>query len=153
MDTKRIDGVLTWDDFFMGVAKLASQRSKDPSTQVGSCIVNSNNIIVGVGYNGFPRFLSKNADDILPWNKRGHDNKYLYVCHAEMNAICNKNTASLEGCRIFVTLFPCNECTKLIIQTGISEVIYNIDKYRETPASIASRRMLDLAGISYRQLD
>ena len=143
--------VLSWDDYFMGAACLSARRSKDPHTQVGACIVNKNNRIVGLGYNGMPNDCSGcfpwSRDESLPWLER----KYPYVCHAEMNAIMNKNSASLDECRIYVSLFPCNECAKLIIQSGIKKVIYASDKYRNEDATIAAKRMLERAGIKYRQ--
>ncbi len=148
--TKRED-YLSWDDYFMAVALLSAQRSKDPHTQVGACIVNPQKKIVGIGYNGFPRGCS---DDELPWSRSGPftETKYAYVCHAELNAIMNKITADLAGCTIYVALFPCNECAKLIIQSGITEVVYLSDKYHDEPPWIASRRMLSLAGVRTRQL-
>lgn len=148
MEKKRSD-YLPWDSYFMGIAKLSAERSKDPSTQVGACIVNPENKIVGIGYNGFPTGIS---DDDLPWNREGKplDTKYLYVCHSELNAILN-SIQNLKGCKLYVSLFPCNECAKSIIQSGITEVIYNEDKYSETEVVIASKRMLDLKGITYRK--
>lgn len=141
------EGYISWDEYFMGVAILASQRSKDPSTQVGACIVNDDNKIMSVGYNGLPRGCS---DDEFPWNRKGEkdsDTKYPYVCHAELNAILNAGGNSLKGCRIYVALFPCNECAKAIIQSGIKEVIYISDKYKDTDLVMASKRMLQCAGI------
>eukprot|EP00116_Pleurobrachia_bachei_P010626 sb/3470888/ len=141
---------LDWDTYFMSVAFLTAQRSKDPNTQVGACIVNSENKIVGVGYNGMPRGCS---DDVLPWAKVGktkNDTKYPFVCHAEMNAILNKNSSDVKGCTIYCNLFPCNECTKIIIQSGISKLVYFSAKYRGTEMFEASVKMLDLAGIAYR---
>jgi dCMP deaminase len=142
---------ISWDQYFMGVALLSSKRSKDPSTQVGACIVNEDKRIIGIGYNGFPTGLS---DDEFPWGK--HDanplnNKYPYVVHAEPNAILN-STSNLKGSTLYVTLFPCNECTKLIIQSGIKHIIYLNNKYKDTDSIIASRRMLDAAGIDYKQM-
>lgn len=145
--SKRTDN-LSWDDYFMSVAFLSAQRSKDPSTQVGACIVDKENRIVGIGYNGFPRGCS---DDALPWAREGEDTKYPYVVHAEANAILNKHTASLEGCRMYVALHPCNECAKLILQSGIREIVYFSDKYHDLPAMGAARRMFDLAGVTTRQ--
>lgn len=126
---KRVE-YLTWDDYFMSVAYLSAQRSKDPNKQVGACIVSRSHVILGIGYNGFPRGCS---DESLSWARESEsqdplETKYPYVCHAEMNAILNKNTSSLEGSRLYVTMFPCNECAKLIIQAGIVEVIYGEDK-------------------------
>lgn len=143
---------LNWDEYFMGVAVLSSLRSKDPSTQVGSCVVNKNRKIVGIGYNGFPKGCS---DDALPWKREGDflNTKYAYVCHAEMNAILNSNTRELNDCSIYVALFPCNECAKLIIQSGIREIIYVYDKYADTDQVKASKRMLDLSGVEYRKID
>ena len=145
--SKRKD-YISWDEYFMGVALLASQRSKDPSTQVGACIVNDDNRIMSVGYNGFPRGCS---DDEFPWEREGETThtKYPYVCHAELNAILNAGGNSLKGCRIYVALFPCNECAKAIIQAGIKTIVYDCDKYADTPAVIASKRMLDAAGVRY----
>ena len=133
----------------MGVAKLSSLRSKDPNTKVGACIVNSDNRIVGVGYNGLPFGCD---DDEFPWTRQGDneaETKYPYVVHAELNAILN-SIQSLKGCRLYVSLFPCNECAKAIIQSGISEIVYADDKYIGTPGNIASKRMLDSAKIKYR---
>lgn len=138
---------ISWDEYFMGVAILASQRSKDPSTQVGACIVNDDNKIMSVGYNGFPRGCS---DDEFPWERQGDKEshtKYPYVCHAELNAILNAGGNSLKNCRIYVALFPCNECAKAIIQCGIKEVIYISDKYADTDLVKASKKMLGCAGI------
>lgn len=136
----------------MGVALLSAQRSKDPNTQVGACIVNGNNKIVGIGYNGFPIGVS---DDLLSWAREGEsrlDTKYPYVCHAEMNAIVNSTQASLHGATIYTNLFPCNECAKLIIQVGIKKVIYLSDKYAHDELFIASKRMFEMVGIECRQL-
>lgn len=141
------EGYINWDEYFMGVAILASQRSKDPSTQVGACIVNDENKIMSVGYNGFPRGCS---DDEFPWDRQGDKDsstKYPYVCHAELNAILNAGGNNLKDCRIYVALFPCNECAKAIIQCGIKEVIYISDKYKDTDLVQASKRMLNAAGI------
>lgn len=142
---KRTD-YMNWDEYFMGVALLAARRSKDPSTQVGACIVDQNNIILSTGYNGFPYGCS---DDSFPWGRSGeiNDTKYPYVVHAELNAILNAQGRSLRGARIYVALFPCNECAKAIIQSGIREVIYLSDKYATTDSTMASKRMLEAAGV------
>ncbi|XP_064273895.1 deoxycytidylate deaminase isoform X3 [Passer domesticus] len=148
---KKREDYLEWPEYFMAVAFLSAQRSKDPSSQVGACIVNSENKIVGIGYNGMPNGCS---DDVLPWTRTGEnrlDTKYPYVCHAELNAIMNKNSADVKGCSMYVALFPCNECAKLIIQAGIKEVIFMSDKYHDTTEMTAARRMFDLAGIIYRE--
>ncbi|MBR5428861.1 MAG: dCMP deaminase family protein [Clostridia bacterium] len=152
--TKRTD-YLSWDEYFMGIALLSAKRSKDPNTQVGACIVSEKNKIMSVGYNGFPRGCS---DDEFPWARVSvtgddTDTKYPYVCHAELNAILNNRGADLDGCRIYVPLFPCNECAKAIIQTGIKEVIYLSDKYDGTPMNVASKKMLSAAGVVYRQIE
>ena len=151
MSDKRV-GYISWDEYFMGVALLAAERSKDPSTQVGACIVDENNRILSTGYNGFPRGCS---DDIFPWNRNEADGetKYPFVVHAELNAILNANGKSLHGAKIYVALFPCNECAKAIIQSGIKEVIYLSDKYADTPGTIASKRMLTSAGVKFTHLD
>ncbi len=145
---KRMD-YLSWDEYFMGVAMLSAQRSKDPSTQVGACIANRDHKILSVGYNGMPTGCS---DDVMAWERDGNplDTKYLYVCHAELNAILNNDGGSLKGAIIYVTLFPCNECAKAIIQSGIREVVYWHDKYADTPAVQASKRMFELAGVTCR---
>ena len=137
---------INWNEYFMGVALLASKRSKDPSTQVGACIVDTENKILSTGYNGFPLGCS---DDDFPWSRDGEstETKYPYVVHAELNAILNSRGKSLAGSKLYVALFPCNECAKAIIQSGISEVIYLSDKYKDTPLTKASRRMLETAGI------
>ncbi len=142
---------ISWDEYFMGVALLSAKRSKDPNTQVGACIVNTDKKIVGVGYNGSPRGLN---DDELPWAREGEflETKYPYVVHAELNAILN-STSNLKGCTLYVALFPCNECAKAIIQVGISEIVYLSDKYSDTDIVKASKRMLNQAGVTLRQLD
>ena len=136
----------------MGVALLSARRSKDPSTQVGACIVNDKNKIVGAGYNGLPIGCD---DDEFPWEKQGDflNTKYPYICHAELNAILNNIGMDLRGCKIYTALFPCNECTKAIIQSGIIEVIYLSDKYAVTDTAKASRIMLEKAGVSYRKVE
>ena len=142
---------ISWDEYFMGVALLAAQRSKDPNTQVGACIVDGSKRILSTGYNGFPQGCS---DDDFPWNRdesKG-DTKYQFVVHAELNAILNANGRDLRGSRLYVALFPCNECAKAIIQSGVREVYYLSDKYATTPTTIASKRMLDAAGVRYTQL-
>lgn len=144
---KRLD-YLTWDEYFMGIAVLSAMRSKDPSTQVGACIVDSDRRILSMGYNGMPRCCS---DDNFPWERaEGLDSKYLYVCHAELNAILNCHRGSVKGCTVYTTLFPCNECAKAIIQSGISEVVYKEDKYAESDSVKASKRMFEAAGVKYR---
>lgn len=150
MSDKRED-YISWDEYFMGVALLAAERSKDPNTCVGACLVDENNRILSTGYNGFPRGCS---DDVFPWNRDEAcgETKYPFVVHAELNAILNTRGSSLVGARLYVGLFPCNECAKAIIQAGISEVIYLSDKYEGTPSTVNSRRMLDAAGIRLTQL-
>jgi dCMP deaminase len=143
--------IITWDEYFMGVAKLSSFRSKDPNTQVGACIVNPENKIVGVGYNGLPWGCE---DTEFPWSVREgnlYDTKYPYVVHAELNAILN-STQKLNDCRIYVSLLPCHECAKAIIQSGIKEIVYEDDKYDGTSSNRASKRMLDVAKVRYRQI-
>ena len=143
------ENYITWDEDFMGVAMLAARRSKDPNTQVGACIVSPDNIIISTGYNGLPNGCS---DDEYPWEREGEETKYPYVVHAELNAILNANGRDLRGSRLYVALFPCNECAKAIIQAGVKEVLYLSDKYASTAATRASKRMLDSAGVTYRQL-
>ncbi|VEN38715.1 unnamed protein product [Callosobruchus maculatus] len=150
MTSKRTD-YLEWQEYFMAIAFLAAKRSKDPCTQVGACIVNDDNVIVGIGYNGMPKGCH---DDAFSWAKKSDDkleNKHLYVCHAELNAILNKNCADIKGCTIYVALFPCNECAKVIIQSGIKEVVYMSDKHAHKCNTIASKKMLDAADVKYRQ--
>ena len=151
MSDKRAD-YLSWDEYFMGVASLASKRSKDPNTQVGACIVDSQKYIISVGYNGMPLGCS---DDEFPWERQGGtlDTKYAYVTHAELNAILNSKTANLEGSTVYVTLFPCNECTKALIQKRVGKIVYLDDKYHDTDTSEAARRMLDSAGVKYERYD
>ena len=150
MNTKRKD-YISWDEYFMGVALLASQRSKDPSTQVGACIIDADKRILSTGYNGFPQGCS---DDVFPWNRDESlgETKYNYVVHAELNAILNSSGKNLHGAKLYVALFPCNECAKAIIQSGIKEVIYLSDKYHNTESMSASRKMLDAAGVKYRSI-
>ena len=140
---------LSWDEYFMGIALLSAQRSKDNHTQVGACIVDQDHKILSVGYNGMP--IGCNDDD-MPWEREGKplDTKYLYVCHAELNAILNYGAGSLKGATIYTTLFPCNECTKAIIQSGIKEVVYLSDKYADSDSTRAAKRMYDLTKVVYR---
>ena len=147
MSDKRKD-YISWDEYFMGVAKLAAFRSKDPNTQVGACIVSEDNKILSMGYNGLPIGCS---DDEFPWTREGDplENKYLYTAHSELNAILNYRGGSLEGAKMYVTLFPCNECAKAIIQAGIKTVVFESDKYADTPSVIASKRMFDAASVRY----
>lgn len=142
---------ISWDQYFMGVAILSGMRSKDPNTKVGACIVNEDLKIVGIGYNGFPKGCS---DDIFPWERKGSflDVKYPYVVHAEPNAILN-STVSLKNATIYVTLFPCHECVKLIIQSGIKEIVYMEDKYSGTESDIAAKKMLEAAKIKLRKIE
>lgn len=139
---------LNWDETFILMSNLIAKRSKDPSTQTGACIVNDSNVIVGLGYNGFPRGCS---DDKLPWCREGSvlNVKYTYVVHAEANAVMNSNV-DVRGCRLYCHLFPCNECAKLIIQSGIKEVIYESDKYKDVDIFKAARKMLKMAGVGLR---
>ena len=140
---------ITWDEYFMGIAMLAAKRSKDPNTQVGACIVSPDNIIISTGYNGMPTGCS---DDVFPWAREGEETKYPYVVHAELNAILNANGRDLRGSRLYVALFPCNECAKAIIQSGVKEVLYLSDKYCDTMLNLASKRMLQAAGVRFTQL-
>ena len=147
---KRTD-YINWDEYFMGIAMLAAKRSKDPNTQVGACIVSQDNIIISTGYNGMPKGCS---DDVFPWERDGQQDmtKYPYVVHAELNAILNANGRDLRGSRIYVALFPCNECAKAIIQSGVAEVLYLSDKYKDTILNMVSKKMLDAAGVKYTKL-
>ena len=145
---KRAD-YISWDEYFMGIAMLAAKRSKDPSTQVGCCIVSQENIIISTGYNGMPKGCS---DDEYPWDRVGEETKYPYVVHAELNAVLNANGRDLRGSKLYVALFPCNECAKAIIQSGVKEVLYLSDKYATTPATLASKRMLEAAGVKTTRL-
>ena len=142
------ENYISWDEYFMGVALLSAERSKDPNTQVGACIVSSDNKILSMGYNGFPIGCS---DDEFPWNREGdpYNNKYFYTTHSELNAILNYRGGSLDGAKLYVSLFPCNECAKAIIQAGIRTVIYADDKYALTPAVMASKRMFKAAGVAF----
>ena len=140
---------INWDEYFMGIAFLSAKRSKDPNTQVGACIVSQDNKILSMGYNGFPNGCS---DEDFPWNRESadpYDNKYFYTTHSELNAILNCRNANLEGARMYVTLFPCYECAKAIIQSGIKSVVYADDKYADTPGTQASKRMLSRAGVRF----
>ena len=147
MSGKRTD-YISWDEYFMGIAQLSAMRSKDPNTQVGCCIVSNTNRILSMGYNGFPNGI---GDDEFPWEREGeeYDTKYPYVTHSELNAILNYRGGSLEGAKLYVSLFPCNECAKAIIQAGIKTVVYDCDKYADTASVIASKRMLNAAGVRY----
>lgn len=143
---------ISWDEYFMGVALLAAERSKDPSTRVGACIVDQDNKIISTGYNGAPR--GYDDDTCMTWAREGKflETKYAYVCHAELNAILN-SPQPVRNCKIYVALFPCNECAKAIIQSGIKEIIYMIDKYADTEGVIASKKMLDACGVTYRKYE
>ena len=143
---------ISWDEYFMGIADLSAMRSKDPRTKVGACIVDENNKVVSIGYNGMPCGI---PDDQLPWtNGEGLESKYLYVCHAEFNAILNtRHGCDLRGCKLYVPLFPCNECAKAIIQTGIKEVIFGDNKYKDSIETQASLKMLTLAGVKVREYE
>ena len=145
--SKRMD-YITWDQYFMGIAIMSAARSKDPGTQVGACIVDSDNRILSVGYNWMPTGCN---DDDMPWSREGEDleSKYFFVCHAELNAILNYRGGTLKGARCYSTSFPCNECAKAIIQIGIKELVYKSDKYADTTSTIASKRMFDMAGVKY----
>ena len=147
MGGKRED-YINWDEYFMGVAHLSGMRSKDPNTQVGACIVSKMNKILSMGYNGFPLGCS---DEEFPWAREGEklETKYPFVTHSELNAILNYRGGSLEGTKLYVSLFPCNECAKAIIQAGIKTVVYDSDKYAGTPMNIASKKMFDAAGVEY----
>lgn len=152
MENKRKD-YISWDEYFMAIAKLSAMRSKDPSTQVGACIVGADNRILSIGYNGAPNGFD---DNVFPWSKEGENlnTKYPYVCHAEMNAILNYRGSrkDMEGATIYVDLFPCNECAKMIIQSGIKKVIYLSDKYATSENNIASRRLLEQCKVKYEKL-
>ena len=141
---------ISWDEYFMGIAKLSAMRSKDPNTQVGCCIVSDKNRILSVGYNGFPNDI---PDKEFTWAREGEDNKYFYTTHSELNAILNCRNANLEGARMYVTLFPCYECAKAIIQSGIRSLVYADDKYADTPGTQASKRMLSRAGVRYEMYE
>lgn len=143
---------INWDTYFMGIATLSAMRSKDPNTGVGACIVSSDNKILSLGYNGMPIGIS---DDEYPWEREGDflDTKYPYVCHAELNALLNYTGSQLRGAKVYVTLFPCNECTKALIQSGISEVIYGEDKYADSDSVQASKRMMASVGMKYRKYE
>ena len=147
---KRSD-YISWDEYFMGIALFSAQRSKDNSTQVGACIVNDEKKIISVGYNGMPIGC---CDDDMPWERTGDnplDTKYPFVCHAELNAILNSNVGSLKGATLYVTLYPCNECAKAIIQSGIPDLFYMCDKYSDSDSVLASKRMFDAAGVKSHQ--
>ena len=148
--TKKRDDYISWDEYFMGISLLAAKRSKDPNTQVGACIVDRDNVILTTGYNGFPKGCS---DDEFPWDREGEITKYPYVVHAELNAILNAQGKDLRGSRIYVDLFPCNECAKAIIQSGISEVVYLSDKYADTPGVQASKLMLRTSGVKLTKFE
>ena len=148
---KRTD-YISWDEYFMGVALLSGMRSKDPNTQVGACIVSKENKILSMGYNGLPIGCS---DDDFPWEREGDElnTKYPYTTHSELNAILNYRGGSLDGATLYVTLFPCNECAKAIIQAGIKQIVYDCDKYADTPSVLASKRMLTTAGVKLRKYE
>ena len=145
-----VEMIISWDDYFMGLAHLSALRSKDPNTQVGAAIVDQDHKVVSIGYNGMPRGCK---DEDFPWEREGGflDTKYAYVVHAELNAILN-SPRPVSGCTLYVSLFPCNECAKAIIQSGIKKVIYESDKYDGTEGNVASKKMLSEAGIELVQL-
>ena len=139
---------ISWDEYFMGIALISAERSKDPNSQVGACIVDQDNKIVSLGYNGAP--IGYDDDKDMTWEREGGflDTKYAYVCHSELNAILNSKIP-VRGCKVYVTLFPCNECAKAIIQAGIKEVIYLSDKYDKTEGNIVSKKLFDTCGVKY----
>lgn len=143
---------ISWDEYFMGIALLSAMRSKDENTQVGACIVNNENKILSLGYNGMPIGC---ADTMMPWKRNGAplDTKYMYVCHAELNAILNSPAPSLKGAKLYSTLFPCNECAKAIIQSGIKEIIFMSDKYSDSDSDLAAKKMFDMVGVKYRKYE
>ena len=147
---KKRENYISWEEYFMSIAKLSAMRSKDPSTQVGACIVSNDNRILSIGYNGAPNGF---CDEEFPWAREGNnlDTKYPYVVHAELNAILN-SIGDLKGCTIYVSLFPCHECVKAIIQSGIKEIIYEDEKYKGTDSDRAAKRMLDAAGVKYTKI-
>ena len=149
-DMSKREKYINWDEYFMGIALLSAERSKDPNSQVGACIVSQDNKILSIGYNGFPLGCS---DDEISWEREGAfaETKYPYVCHAELNAILNYTGSTIKGSKIYVALFPCNECAKAIIQSGIKEVIYKCDKYKDTDSVKVSKKMFDMAGIKYTE--
>ena len=152
--SKKRSNYLKWDEYFMAIVKLTAMRSKDPSTQVGACIVSNDNRILSIGYNGAPNGYD---DDKFPWDREGENlnTKYPYVCHAEMNAILNYRGSKkdFENAKLYVGLFPCNECAKIIIQSGIKEIIYLSDKYADSENNIASRRLFDECGVKYKKIE
>lgn len=151
ISAKRKD-YISWNEYFMGVSMLAGMRSKDPNTQVGACIVSGENKILSMGYNGFPLGCS---DEEFPWEREGDplETKYAFVTHSELNAILNYRGGSLEGTKLYVTLFPCNECAKAIIQAGIRHVVYASDKYDGTPMNQAAKKLFDAAGVTCEQYE
>lgn len=146
------ENYISWDEYFMALAKISGERSKDPNSQVGACIVDENNKIVSLGYNGAP--IGYDDDKDMIWDREGEflNTKYAYVVHSEMNAILNANK-SVRGCKIYVTLFPCNECAKALIQAGIKEIVYLSDKYNGTDGNIVSKKLLDTCGVKYRKYE
>lgn len=146
--------ILNWDETFMNMSLLISMRSKDPNTRVGSVIVKDNKVL-GMGYNGMPFSIGENNDTIYPWDKESDDiysNKHGYVVHSEVNAILN-STCSVKGATIYVSLFPCNECAKIIVQSGIKKVVY-LDEWDKTKPTVkASRRILENAGVELVKLE
>lgn len=150
MKSRKRQDYINWDEYFMGIAQLSGMRSKDPHTQVGACIVSKENKILSMGYNGFPAGCS---DEDFPWDREGDtlETKYPFVTHSELNAILNYRGGSLDGTKLYVSLFPCNECAKAIIQAGIKAIVYDSDKYAGTPFNIASKKMFDAAGVEYKQ--
>ena len=149
--SKRVD-YISWDEYFMAIAMISAERSKDPNSHVGACIVDQDNKIVSLGYNGCP--IGYDDDKHMTWNREGGflDTKYAYVCHSELNAILNSKIP-VKGCKLYVTLFPCNECAKAIIQAGITELVYLSDKYDKTEGNIASKKMLDICGVKYTKYE
>ena len=146
--TKKREDYINWDSYFMGIAELSAQRSKDPNTQVGACIVSDDKKILSVGYNGAPTGLS---DEDMPWAREGAtlDTKYAYVCHAELNAILNNKGSDLRGATIYVDLFPCNECAKAIVQAGIKKVVYKSDKYNGTDSNTIAKLIFTKCGVEF----
>lgn len=149
------ENYIDWDSYFMGIADLSSFRSKDPNSKVGACIVSEDNRILSIGYNGCPNGFD---DKYMPWNREAEcevNRKYFYVVHAEANAILNYkgNKEDLKNATVYVNLFPCNECAKMIVQLGIKNIVYSSDKYNGTDGNQVAKILFDRCGVKYRKFD
>lgn len=137
-----MDKIPNWSEYFMAIARTVSIRSKDPNTKVGAVLVDKDNRIIGTGYNGFPQAMIETPE---LWQR---PIKYEYVVHAEVNCILH-STSNTKNSSLFVTMYPCKDCAKLIVNAGVKRIIYADDKYKNE----ISEHIFNSCGINVRQLN